>query len=92
MDTNNKQQGYIFINAQGRFAQEGLAGGFARSDKTIRWVDNVNDATVFPSERPYGGSMTKYLDVLKKAQPLQAISFREVKIQSWKPAKEKNDA
>jgi hypothetical protein len=79
------QQGFVFINASGNYAQEGSAGGFARADKTVRWVENIAQATIFHTARPYGGVAQKHLDVLKKCQCLEAVATRTVKLHRWNP-------
>lgn len=76
-------KGFVFINKEGRFAQEGTAGGFARNDKTIRWVDLMHNATVFVTERPWLGHSGKHCEVLKKAQCLRATSETVIKLTCW---------
>lgn len=76
-------QGYIFINSDGEYAAEGTAGGFARTEKVIWWVKNLNEATVFRSEKPWGGVHKTHLERLKHAQALKAVEERTVKLTPW---------
>lgn len=72
-------QGWVFINSDGEYAVEGDAGGFA-TGKTIRWVPNLNEATVFCHQNPWGGIMDKHCEVLRKHHCLPATVIRTVKL------------
>lgn len=77
------EQGFVFIGPEGSYAQEGPAGGFGRGDKTVRWVTNMAEATIFRTAKPWLGMHNKHLDSLKTRQVLQAVVTRTVKLYTW---------
>lgn len=42
--------GFVFINSAGQYAFEHNASGFAANTMVVTWLNDINEATVFPHE------------------------------------------
>lgn len=76
-------QGWVFINSNGEYAFECGPRGFSNS-KSIGWVANLNEATVFTVEEPWHGTTQQHCGCLRKCQALQAEVIRIVKLTPFK--------
>jgi len=55
------KDGYVFVNEDGRYAQEIRNAGFGSAPTCIAWTDSLNDASVFNSEKPWSNGVSKHL-------------------------------
>lgn len=72
-------QGFIFINELGQYAVLDFSRSHGTTREVINWVENINDAHVFPHE-----AMTRrFFKELEKCQSLKAVAVRQVVIRNW---------
>ncbi len=76
---NFTSQGFIFLNSLGQYAVLGLSSGHGPTREIINWVDNINQAHVFPHE----AIIRRRFKELENCQSLKAVVKREVMLSNW---------
>lgn len=80
------RRGYIFINGEGQYAKVVPHTGHGSAAHVVRYVSNVNEATVFTTPNAYYGTLLSREsrdNLLKHCQLLKAETSTVVTINNW---------
>lgn len=82
----DSRNGYVFINKDGQYACVVPHTGHGTASHVVRFVSNINEATVFTNPNAYYGTLLSRDSrdsLLKHCQPLKASTRVQVLLTNW---------